>query len=92
MSTTDRVTCYNKPCPCGEGVIIITECSPDHPYVRDSQTWYESKFNCETCKTEYKIEQLDEDFKRYIILYPRDENREVIRLISIDPFCSGLQQ
>ena len=92
MSTTDRVICYNKPCPCGEGTITITECSPDHPYARDSQTWYKSKINCETCKTKYTIEQIDEDFKRYIILNPGDENQEFIRLISVDPFCSGLQK
>ena len=90
MSTTDRVTVYNKPCPCDEGKIIITECSPDHPYARDSQTWYEGKLDCKTCTAKYRIDESDNDGGRYIILMPYDENIDLIRLISIDRFCNGL--
>jgi hypothetical protein len=90
MSTIDSVICYDKPCPCGEGRLIITSNEPDHPYVRDSQKWYEIEVNCESCKKEFMCEQLDDNDQRYIILKPYNYEKEIIRLISIDRFCRGL--
>lgn len=90
MSTIDRVTVYNKPCPCNKGNVTIIECSPDHPFVRESQTWYEGKLDCEKCTAKYKIDQLDNENGRRIIIKPYDKTKESIYLINIDRFCQGL--
>lgn len=91
MSTTDRVTIYNKPCPCQKGTITITECSPDHPYVRDSQTWYEGHIHCKKCSIHYKIDEKINSSGRTIILVRKEDAENFIPLIDIDMFCRGLR-
>ena len=91
MSTIDSSRVYDKPCPCGAGWIIITKCSPDHPYVRDSQTWYEGKLDCSVCGEEYKIDEVDENDSRFIILRPYDYKSNIL-LIKIERFCRGLSE
>jgi hypothetical protein len=91
MSTIDRVCVYDKPCPCGCGRIVITECSPDHPYAKDSQTWYVGKVECDHCRKIYKmIENVEDDCKE-IILKPSDDSSP-IKLKSINRFCRGLSK
>ena len=91
MSTIDRVSVYDKPCPCGEGKIVLTECSPDHPYARDSQTVYKGKLDCINCNTKYKIDEIDKDDTRSIILMPYDDS-DIIYLLNINRFCGGLSK
>ena len=89
MSTTDKVE-RCQPCPCNNGNILITECSPDHPYARDSQTWYKGKIDCETCIKKYKLDDIKNQDGRFIILKPLGENEDIIHLQKIDDFCRGL--
>ena len=91
MSTIDRVIVFDKPCPCGAGKIVITECSPDHPYARDSQTWYQGKLDCSNCKEKFKIDEIDRDDDRVIILRPYDGS-DIVYLKSINRFCRGLSK
>ena len=58
MSTTDKVTIYDEPCPCGAGRIAITECTPDHPYARPNQVWYQTLFDCAVCRSKYKLQEI----------------------------------
>ena len=90
MSTTDRSVCHDKPCPCGKGFVKIISCSLDHPYARPSQDWYESALDCGECKNEYKIEQLDNNEGRFIVIKSHDDNSEPKILMKIDQFCNGL--
>ena len=91
MSTIDRVCVYNKPCPCAFGRIVITECSPDHPYAKDSQTWYEAKLECKHCSKKYKFMENVKDDCKEIILNPSDGSNSII-LKSINRFCRGLSK
>lgn len=85
MSTTDRVN-RCKPCPCGEGTIR----SPDHPYARSSQTWYEGEVSCKACASKYILTQVDEAGERWVVLKPKVTEGDAIKVQSIDPFCRGL--
>lgn len=90
MSTIDKVS-RNYPCPCGHGTITITECSPDHLYARNSQTWYEAEIDCDECKSKFTIDQKDDnEGKRYIVIRPHDEDSEPIHITTIDMFSKGL--
>ena len=91
MSTIDRVIVYNKPCPCGVGQIVITECSPDHPYVRDSQIWYHGDLNCGNCVLKFKIDEITRDDDRIIILRPNEGN-DIVYLKNINRYCQGLHR
>lgn len=84
MSTPDRVVCYHKPFPCGNGSVTIVQCSPDHEHVRDSQTWYEKSIDCKVCNSKYNIAQIDEGMERFVILKPENSNQGVVRLLKID--------
>ena len=91
MSTIDRVIVYDKPCPCGNGKVVITECSPDHPYARDSQTWYRGDLNCSNCRQNFEIAEICKDDDRIIILRLREGN-EIVHLKSIARYCRGLSK
>jgi len=71
MSTTDKVTVYDESCPCGGGRITIIECTPDHPYARPNQIWYQSSFACKYCSHIYKLVEIEHreksDFKLTLI-------------------------
>lgn len=91
MSTIDRVIVYDKPCPCGAGKVVITECSPDHPYARGSQTWYHGDLDCTNCRRKFKIDEICRDDDRTIMLRPY-EGSDSVYLKSIDRFCRGLSK
>lgn len=91
MSTIDRVIVYNEPCPCGSGKVVITECSPDHPYARDSQTWYHGDLNCSNCRQNFELDEIYKDNDRVIILRPHEGNK-IVHLKSIDRYCRGLSK
>jgi|LQYC01.1.fsa_nt_gi hypothetical protein len=90
MSTIDRVDRF-RDCPCGEGKVRVTECSPDHPYARDSQTWYTAEIICDTCKKNYQVNDSKIDGKRYVTLRPNNPGEPMIKLCQIDLFCVGLR-
>jgi hypothetical protein len=89
MSTTDRVDSLLK-CPCGEGKVCVTECSPDHPYAKDSQTWYTAEIMCETCNKKYQLDDSIIDRDRYIILRPNKPEDPLVKIRKINLFCEGL--
>jgi DNA-directed RNA polymerase subunit RPC12/RpoP len=64
MSTTDRFTIYESPCSCGKGKYVVDECSPDHPYVRPSQTWWETYISCPECREKYLLEKRNDQIVR----------------------------
>ena len=53
---TDDVTETSISCPCGKGEITITQSSPDHPYVRESQTRTTATIRCGDCANDFVIE------------------------------------
>ncbi len=55
MSTVDRYEVFRGSCLCGAGTIVVNECSPDHPWVRQSQYWWETEISCPKCKDEYAV-------------------------------------
>ena len=52
---TDRVE-NTVPCMCGAGEVVIEISTPDHPWVRASQTTYTCQIHCEPCAREYMID------------------------------------
>jgi len=57
---TDRNEVVNIPCPCRQGRIIVTNCSPDHDYPRNSQSWRDEKILCRDCEPKYCIVEQEE--------------------------------
>lgn len=53
---TERDLIYQKPCSCGKGEFIVVECSPDHPWAKAHQTYYEYKIRCAACSSLFEIE------------------------------------
>lgn len=53
VATNDCSEIGRGPCPCGEGLITVEWCIPDHPWAKESQAWYRSKLVCENCEEEY---------------------------------------
>ena len=53
MSTDDCSEIGSGPCPCGEGLITVERCMPDHPWARDSQAWYKDMLVCRDCERKY---------------------------------------
>jgi hypothetical protein len=50
---TDRDEYGAGPCPCGNGMIQVDRCSPDHGWGGGS--WFEAKLDCPTCQIAYTI-------------------------------------
>lgn len=89
MSTTEKILVYNKPCPCSNGQIKIFECSPDHPYVRDKQTWYKGIIECKICKSDFIFKQIDTDDNRQLVLISTQDETSKF-LMNIKKHCYGL--
>jgi len=87
MSTIDRVDVYDEPCPCGAGKIVITQCTPDHPYARASQTSYDARLDCAECSKIFKFSEAKSDNGREIIL--SSSEGASIKLISLGVFDRG---
>lgn len=64
MSTTDSINIYKGSCCCGGGEIIITFCTPDHPWRTESK-WFEQSITCKACDEKYC---LVEQNKKYILV------------------------
>ena len=56
MATDDCHVMAEKPCPCGEGTVIVESCIPDHPWAKDSQRFLKSALNCRKCSEVYALE------------------------------------
>lgn len=91
MSTTDRID-RSQDCPCGEGRVRVTECSPDHPYARNSRTWYTTEILCDNCMKNYQLNDSNIAGERYITLKPNNPEKPMICLYQIDSFCVGLKK
>lgn len=76
MSTNDIVDRY-KACPCGNGKIRITECPPDHPYSRSTQTWYTAEIMRNECIMKYQIDDARIDGGRYLILKSNNQEEPI---------------
>ncbi len=46
----------SHPCMCGKGQIVVTQSSPDHPWVRANQVSYSATIECEACQLEYEVQ------------------------------------
>ena len=53
---TERDLIYQKPCSCGKGEFIVVACSPDHPWAKADQTYYEYDIKCAACSSLFEIE------------------------------------
>jgi len=91
MSTIDSVD-RHKVCPCGNGKIRITECSPDHPYARKSQTWYTAEIMCNECIKKYQIDDARIDGERYLVLKSNNQEDPILKIATIDMLCEGLNR
>jgi hypothetical protein len=50
---TDRDEWGEGSCPCGKGKIVITHCSPDHPW--GGRAWLEGAIECDDCRQGYAL-------------------------------------
>lgn len=55
---TDRDLIGEGPCPCGNGKIRVTRCSPDHPW--GGEAWYENELACAACGRTYTFARSDQ--------------------------------
>lgn len=68
MSTDDCSVVGRTPCPCGKGEIVVEHCTPDHPWARDNQGWYNNTLSCEECELQYEIFQKEKSEKGRLVL------------------------
>ncbi|AIC28085.1 hypothetical protein IE4771_CH02991 [Rhizobium etli bv. mimosae str. IE4771] len=50
---TDDVSKHAVSCPCGKSTVTFTATSPDHAYVRESQTHHDAEIDCVECREKY---------------------------------------
>ncbi|MBY5565940.1 hypothetical protein HFO55_01515 [Rhizobium leguminosarum] len=50
---TDDVSKHVMSCPCGKSTVTFTATSPDHAYVRESQTHHDAEIDCVECREKY---------------------------------------
>ena len=73
---TERFEIYKGDCSCGKGNYIVKECSPDHPWAKPHQTWYERTITCPECQKKYSLEEIND--KIYLVLNSEKTKREAI--------------
>ena len=56
MATDDCSVMVERPCPCGNGTVVVLDCMPDHPWARASQRFLKSSLDCNECAKVYLIE------------------------------------
>jgi hypothetical protein len=59
---TERMAEFIGPCPCGEGILEIEHCSPDHGYSVSVPEWYETYVRCTVCSPTYNLQQFGKTF------------------------------
>ena len=52
---TDRWEKYKEACRCGAGHFVLNHCSPDHPYAKPDQYWWEPLIECANCREQYEL-------------------------------------
>ena len=52
---------HRGPCLCGQGVFLVEECEPDHPFAKASQRWWRSTIECARCQEEYRLIEYGKD-------------------------------
>lgn len=68
---TDDVTEHSVTCPCGKSTVTFITSSPDHPWVRASQTRYSATMDCKECREKYAVHQ--ESHNDQPVIVHRDE-------------------
>lgn len=52
---TDRIEVFRGPCTCGRGEYAVDECTPDHPYARAHQIWWDTAITCPDCAAQFSL-------------------------------------
>lgn len=47
---TERTLLYQQDCACGQGSVLIHECSPNHMWGTANPYWHEHRIDCEFCE------------------------------------------
>ena len=55
MAGTDCGEIGSGTCPCGDGIITVECCTPDHPWARESQFTYPASLKCPLCEEVYDL-------------------------------------
>jgi len=79
---TERYEVHNGPCSCGKGKHLVYECSPDHPFAKESQSWWEFNITCPDCKRIYELEKRGN--KVYRILLSEIAKKKNIKTLWMD--------
>lgn len=58
---TDLDEIYIEPCICGNGMVTILFCTPDHVYPTSLQ-WFQTIVSCEKCKSELEVIEQENKF------------------------------
>jgi hypothetical protein len=72
----DRDEVYRRQCLCGRGEVVITFCSPDHPWTTRSIS-FETEILCENCGLKYEL--IEQNDKYYFVEKNEVENRNALR-------------
>ncbi len=68
MATDDCYEFGRGPCPCGNGVIIVERCIPDHPWAKPHQAWYRNTIDCDKCSKKYSFYKKFTEAKSTVVL------------------------
>ena len=64
---TDDVTEHPVKCPCGKSTVTFITASPDHPWVRASQTRYSATIDCKECREKYAVHQMSHNDQPVVV-------------------------
>jgi hypothetical protein len=53
VATDDCFEIGRGPCPCGNGIVTVEKCIPDHPWAKESQASYTPALVCSACERKY---------------------------------------
>lgn len=59
---TDRFEEFKGVCKCGKGAFEINYCTPDHPWAKPKDYWYEISIDCLDCRGRYELKQRGDEF------------------------------
>lgn len=65
MSTDDCTEIGSGKCPCGNGLITVERCSPDHAW--GGRSWLVAALSCSTCSQTYSIYNSHQDAPKLVL-------------------------
>ena len=99
---TERELFYEGACSCGKGKYKVSECEPDHPWVRTGQQWYESEISCPSCSDRFVLEvsnnEVCEISKSELVKRKKDEEKwfqkrkEIMEYAATKGYLTALQK